>query len=239
MLVAGGDDCAACGVANGGDLRYAGPGRGAYVADSRYTYVGYGGDFAPRRRDFTCLICSAALALLALLLTLLALWWLWPTTNECYTDQANWQYKWSKNKQAQCCASVGIGCPVVLPRASPAKQPGPVDPFNCALGDENWKAGWSQQKKQWCCNVHKKGCPGPGESWAAVPAAEYDCTAGFENFVKGWSTLKKNWCCQKQGKGCVGSGDMNAVQAASQGFGAGAEYGRGAAPVAIASLGTR
>merc|ERR1711920_10330 len=109
MGVAGarGDDCVACGVANGGDLMYTGPGQGAFVAETKYTYVGYGGDFAPRRRDFTCLICSA-LALLALLLSLLALWCLWPT-NECYVDQANWQYKWSKDKQSQCCASVGIG----------------------------------------------------------------------------------------------------------------------------------
>merc|ERR1712228_332388 len=96
-----------------------------------------------------------------------------------------------------------------------------------------------RKKKKWCCRVHNKGCPAPGESWAAVAAASYDCNAGFENFVKGWSILKKNWCCQNQGKGCVGSGDMNAVQAASQGFGAGAEYGDHGAPVAIDSLGTR
>merc|ERR1711933_350115 len=118
----------------------------------------------------------------------------------------------------------GVGCPEVS---------GPVDPFNCALGDLNWKSGWSVTKKQWCCRVHKKGCPAPGEGWTAVPAAEYDCNAGFENWVKGWSGLKKVWCCQKVGKGCPGSGDLNVAQAAGQGFGAGAEYGDHGAPIAF------
>jgi len=225
-----------CGSPPGG-LNYVGSGQGSHILEPTYRYVGYGGDFAPPRRDFTCLITTCCLLSLLLLIPLL-LWLLASPTNECNVDQANWQYHWSKDKQLRCCASVGIGCPLSQPQA-PQAAPGPVDPFNCALGDENWKAGWSQQKKQWCCEVHKKGCPEPGESWAAVPADQYDCNAGFENFVKGWSTLKKNWCCQYQGKGCVGSGAMNAAQASSQGFGAGAEYGNRGAPVALPFLGTR
>merc|ERR1712038_2099872 len=71
-----------------------------------------------------------------------------------------------------------------------------------------------------------------GEGWEAQPAAEYDCNAGFENWVKGWSIPKKQWCCQKVGKGCVGSGAQTMDQAASQGFGAGAQYGDHGAPVA-------
>jgi len=217
-------------------MYYVGAGHGQYNQETNYRYVGCGGDFsnAPRRRDFTCLILLAALALL---LALLALWCLWPT-DECYIDQATWQYKWSRGRQLRCCARVGIGCPVNRPTATPGPI-GPVDPFNCALGDLNWKAGWSQAKKKWCCKVHKKGCPGPGESWVAVPSAEYDCNAGFENFVKGWSSIKKVWCCAQHGKGCIGSGAMNAAQAASEGFGAGAQHGFRAAPVALPQMGTR
>jgi len=210
-------------------MRFVGCGQGQYQAESTYRYVGYGGDFSNvrRRRDFTCLIATA---LISFLLLLMALWFLWPT-DECYVDEMDWQYKWSPARQARCCMRVGVGCKTEQATAAP----GPVDPFNCALGDLNWKAGWSVTKKQWCCRVHKKGCPQPGEGWNAVPAAEYDCNAGFENWVKGWSMNKKQWCCQKVGKGCIGSGDLNVVQAAGQGFGAGAEYGDHGAPIAAIS----
>jgi len=234
-MINAGDDCvgfpiSACsneGV--GGGLHYVGPGQGCYAAESTYRYVGRGGDFSNvrRRRDFTCLLIMALLSLL-LLLSALA-WWFWPT-DECFTEQAEWQYKWGRAKQARCCARVGVGCQTLQATAQPA--PGPVDPFNCGLGFLNWKAGWSQTKKQWCCRVHKKGCPAPGEGWGAIAAAQYDCNAGIENWVKGWSTLKKTWCCNTQRKGCIGSGALNVVQAAAQGFGAGAQYGDHGAPVA-------
>merc|ERR1719410_1824115 len=102
-------------------------------------YVGCGGDYDVRpRRNFTCLITTCCLMSLLLLIPLL-LWLLWDgPTNECYIDQANWQYKWSKDKQTHCCTSVGIGCPLTQPRANPPGPVGPVDPFNCALGDQNW-----------------------------------------------------------------------------------------------------
>jgi len=231
-----GDDCtAACvgcdpnpGMAGG--MHYVGCGSGDYMAQSTYRYVGYGGDFSNvrRRRDFTCLITTL---LLSMLLLLLAWWWLWPT-DECFEDQQDWQYKWGRARQMRCCARVGIGCDKATP------PPGPVDPFNCASGYLNWKGGWSVSKKQWCCKVHGKGCPENGEGWAAQPASEYDCNAGYENWVKGWSMVKKQWCCNKFQKGCPGSGAENLLQAAGEGFGAGAQYGVSAAPVANPLLGT-
>jgi len=231
-----GDDCAACGVGCGGDagnggMQYVGCGEGEYTAVSTYRYVGYGGDFSSvrRRRDFTCLICTALIAMCLLLLA----WWYLTPVDECYVDQANWEYKWGRAKQIRCCARFGIGC-----KNEPTPPPGPVDPFNCASGYLNWKGGWSVGKKKWCCKVHGKGCPENGEGWAAQPAAEYDCNAAYENWVKGWSMVKKTWCCNKMGKGCPGSGDQNLLQAASGGYGAGAKYGYKSAPVASPALGT-
>jgi len=212
----------------GGDLRYVGGGHGAYQTETSYRYVGYGGEFSNvrRSRDFTILICASALLLLGLLS-----WLFWPTSSkiDCVIGRENWQYHWNADKQSFCCRTTGVGCPTI---PQPAPLPGAVDPFNCASGYLNWKGGWSVSKKQWCCNVHGKGCPENGEGWEAQPAAEYDCNAGFENWVKGWSIPKKQWCCQKVGTGCIGSGAQNTAQAASQGFGAGAQYGDHGAPVA-------
>merc|ERR1712060_684475 len=75
-----------------GGMYYVGPGGGDYMAQSTYRYVGYGGDFSSvrRRRDFTCLL----LTLLSLALLFLVWWW-WPV-DECYSDQNDWQYKWTR-----------------------------------------------------------------------------------------------------------------------------------------------
>merc|ERR1740121_867347 len=86
-------------------MHYVGGGNGDYMAQSTYKYVGYGGDFSNvrRRRDFTCLICTA---LISMLLLLLAWWWLWPV-DECFEDQQDWQYKWGQS----CCSCLrGGGC---------------------------------------------------------------------------------------------------------------------------------
>jgi len=223
-----GDDCNACGVAcggAGGAMQYVGMGQGEYVAESTYKYVGHGGDFtnAPRRRDFTCLICTA----LALLLGLLCIicWLFWPM-NECAVDADAWQYKWNPAKQARCCALQGIGCSTDQPTASP--DIGPVDPYNCADAENNWQAEWSLLKKKWCCKVHHRGC---GHDLPA-PAASYDCQAGLANFVKGWSAPKKIWCCANGGNGCPNSGPLNMLQTENMGYGAGAQHGYRGAPVA-------
>merc|ERR1712190_446777 len=75
--VAQGEDCTACGVGcgNGGQgaLAYVGTGRGDYIQETTYRYVGCGGDFARPRRDFTCLITTCCLLSLLLLIPLL-LW---------------------------------------------------------------------------------------------------------------------------------------------------------------------
>merc|ERR1712027_183811 len=139
------------------------------------------------------------------------------------------QYAWTPQKKTECCSQMGRCCatPTVLPAPI-----GEVDPFNCADDWNEWQAGWSPDKKRWCCNIHGKGCPQGGEGYEPIPAASYDCNAGFANWVKGWSVPKKNWCCQQQNQGCVGTGALNMGQAASQGYGAGAQHGTQGARVA-------
>jgi len=230
-----GNDCNACGVAcggggTGGAMQYVGTGAGEYMAETTYKYVGHGGDFGNvrRRRDFTCLICTA----LSLLLGLLCIcWFFWPM-NECAVDADAWQYKWNPAKQARCCALQGIGCSTVQATAAP--DVGPVDPYNCADDESEWQAAWSLGKKQWCCKVHGQSKRGCGHD-ADTPATTYACDAGLANFVKGWSEPKKVWCCGHGGKGCPLSGALNPGQANNMGYGAGAQHGRQGAPIAPVS----
>jgi len=209
-------------------MNFVGPGQGEYVLESGYKYVGYGGDFGRPRRDFTC--CIGLLTLLSLLLLIPLLLWLFRGM-DCDTGFERCQYAWNQQKQTECCSQMGRCCarPVVMP--SPV-DPGPVDPFNCADDWNEWQAGWSVDKKQWCCNIHGKGCAVNGGGYEPTPASSYDCNSGFANWVKGWSIPKKNWCCQQQNKGCVGTGALNMGQAATQGYGAGAQHGTTGAQVA-------
>jgi len=212
-------------------MNFVGAGRGEYILESGYKYVGYGGDFGRPRRDFTCLI--VLLTLLSLLLLIPLLLWLFRDPGmDCETGFERCQYAWSQPKQTTCCTTMGRCCakPVVLP--APVDD-GEVDPFNCADDWNEWQAGWSCDKKRWCCNIHGKGCPAPPEGDDQAPlASSYDCNGGFANWVKGWSVNKKNWCCTNKNLGCVGTGALNMGQAASQGYGAGAQHGTQGAQVA-------
>merc|ERR1712150_40499 len=209
------------------DLVYAGQGQGEFAMEPTLKYVGYGGDYTPRRTpgNLCCLILPA---LACLLLTLGLLSWLfWPSAEECLVHQDNYKYHWSTEKMSRCCARGFIPCrssPLLHPTAMPE---GPVDPFNCADGVLNWQAGWSTQKKQWCCTQHGKGC---GQD-AEVPAAEYDCNAGFANWVKGWSEGKKTWCCSFGYKSCPTD-----AAAAGGGYGAGTEHGANVNGAPIAQI---
>merc|ERR1712003_122981 len=117
-----GEECTACGVAcgdgaggGGGALAYVGAGRGEYVAETTYKYVGCGGDFdvVRPRRDFTCVIC-----LLSLLLLIPLLCWLLSGSSsslpfDCeagFGSAAMVVNSWSQAQKDYCCTTVGRGC---------------------------------------------------------------------------------------------------------------------------------
>ncbi|CAJ1388059.1 unnamed protein product [Effrenium voratum] len=52
---------------------------------------------------------------------------------------------WDVEKQAHCCAELGMGCP--------------QNAFDCESGYMNWVHGWSPGKKIWCCMHSNRGCP--------------------------------------------------------------------------------
>merc|ERR1711870_178147 len=90
-------------------------------------------------------------------------------------------------------------CPMLdAARGATCRTPGPVDPFNCAVGI--WPS-WAPDKQSWCCRIHhicddRPTSPPP-------PADPFDCFAGFANWQAGWSVAKKEWCCKVHGKGCA------------------------------------
>jgi len=91
--------------------------------------------------------------------------------------------------------------PVTQPPFVPPPPQGPVDPFNCAVGEYH---GWFQAKQTWCCtNHHICGQP----TSPPPPADPYNCADGFSNWQLGWSVGKKAWCCKVHGKGCPGQGN--------------------------------
>merc|ERR1712060_811940 len=111
----------------------------------------------------------------------------------------------------------------------------PVD--ECYVDQMDWQYKWGKARQARCCARVGIGCknqptPEPG------PVDPYNCADGYLNWKAGWSRSKKKWCCQKVGKGCPGTGGQNLLQARGQGYGAGAEYGIHAAPLAIPALGT-
>jgi len=135
---------------------------------------------------------------------------------------------WSQAQKDYCCSTVGRGCattalpettftvpptpfptppptpppttrPPPLPTAPPAPA-GPVDPYNCAVGQY---VTWDQAKQEWCCRIHHI-CGQPTQPPA--PADPYNCVDGFANWQAGWSVAKKEWCCRVHGKGCPNQG---------------------------------
>lgn len=227
--------CSSGGGGQGGqagheNLAYVGDGRGGWIQEMSYRYIGSGGDFDMARRPrggqqwFLCCLLPC-LCLLPLLLS-----WLYQPTDEafdCDADFEIWEAAWSKEKTDFCCDAAGRGCGQVsmaapiapgtvppTPPATAAPAPvahGPIDPFNCAMGAQ---AQWPQPKKDWCCRIHHLACPvqQPAPPPPVVmlpanlpPADPYNCAEGYANWQAGWAVGKKAWCCQVHGKGCAGA----------------------------------
>merc|ERR1712066_794769 len=70
----------------------------------------------------------------------------------------------------------------------PTAAPGPVDPYNCAVGVYQT---WDGAKQTWCCSHHHI-CGQPTDP--PRPADPYNCEDGFANWQAGWSVAKKDWC---------------------------------------------
>merc|ERR1712060_189311 len=95
---------------------------------------------------------------------------------------------------------MGATQPATLAPIQPTAAPGPVDPYNCAVGEY---MSWDGAKQMWCCDHHHI-CGQPTEP--PRPADPYNCQDGFANWQAGWSVAKKEWCCRVHGKGCSNQG---------------------------------
>jgi len=67
------------------------------------------------------------------------------TVYDCNDGLNNVHLYWDVEKQAHCCAELGMGCP--------------QHAFDCESGYMNWVHGWSPGKKIWCCKHTDRGCP--------------------------------------------------------------------------------
>jgi len=174
-------------------MGFAGAGKGSYVQETTYKYVGLNkGDFEINAQKkgmskavLAAIICGAILALLALAaLIWFLIWSATTTTTMVFSCHTNDEALWSTVRREYCCANHGIACKM-------------SDPFDCDAGLVNSVIGWSDSKRDWCCNNKKKGC----DTGKAVH--EFDCDAGLSNWEHGWSNSKKSWCCANKDKGCT------------------------------------
>jgi len=235
--VAQGQDCTAAGCGGGaGALTYVGTGQGDYMQETTYRYVGYGGDFARGRRDFTCIItscCLASLLLIPLLLYLLAGVPVGTTPPPYNCNTGEYLGAWSQAQRDYCCTNAGLACPTQpvtqaptppptppptvtqrqilpgVPAPRPPVQPiAPVPPVNLPPADPyNCAVGVYDSWQQ----PKKTWCCThhnicSAQTQAPAPADPYNCADGFSNWQAGWSAGKKQWCCRVHGKGCPGSG---------------------------------
>jgi len=215
-------------------LNWVGGGRGCYIQETNYKYVGHGaGDFDAVKigggyNGCWCIGLSSCLGLL--MLAALLAWLFWPVAptlpHDCNAGFSNWQAGWSPGKQDWCCQHTGKGCtttmppplspvptppptvaPVVTTRAPPTPPP-ETTPNKCNMGGVDT---WSEETRAYCCTTYHNGCPTPPPPPA--PVMPYDCNAGFENWKLGWSVGKKAWCCQHTGRGCAVSGGCETTSA--------------------------
>merc|ERR1719210_1344992 len=75
--------------------------------------------------------------------------------------------------------------PFVPPPTAPPAPVGPVDPYNCAVGQY---FTWDGAKQSWCCSPHHI-CGQPTRPPA--PADPYNCADGCVGWQAGWSVPKK------------------------------------------------
>mmetsp|Transcript_33911 Transcript_33911/g.66709 ORF Transcript_33911/g.66709 Transcript_33911/m.66709 type:complete len:353 (-) Transcript_33911:396-1454(-) len=183
-------------------LSYVGNGRGKYMQETTYKFVGKGagnfddvgvpsiGSLPPVNSRCAWLSLCGFLSLLLLgpllwwLLAAAAGWWRgYEGKHDCQAGYNSWQKSWSDNKKAWCCEKFSRGCT--------------QRPYDCHAGLDNWHSGWSDGKKAWCCNTERIGC-----SVASTTSLPYDCNTGVDNWSHGWSVNKKVWCCMNARRGC-------------------------------------
>mmetsp|Transcript_60150 Transcript_60150/g.158237 ORF Transcript_60150/g.158237 Transcript_60150/m.158237 type:complete len:345 (-) Transcript_60150:255-1289(-) len=169
-----------------GELEFVGFGKGCYVAQTQYEYVGTGGgeyDIPRRAPRSACLCCSCTglicwiaamtvgiLALLGLVFFLQTDTQTSSTTHwkfDCDAGYAYWEHGWSKEKKEYCCKEAGKGC-------KPTLKPSPLPSLSLVskttttttkelttslnMCNEGSVVDWTASKKDYCCKTYQNGC---------------------------------------------------------------------------------
>lgn len=179
------------GVEGQAQLGYVGGGRGSYMQETTYKYVGAGAGeleyITPTPKANYCL-CIASVSVLLLVVLPLILWLAFggsavmttsPEPYDCNAGLSNAEVGWSISKKTYCCSKYAKGCPTTaapMPiTAAPTFAPVIVTTsagYDCAAGFSNYENGWSVGKKVFCCLQENKGCstPAPTSPSTTAPA---------------------------------------------------------------------
>lgn len=180
-------------------MSFVGGGRGDYVQETTYRYVGRGaGEFEAVMPQgisggsiglkFTAVFGSLLLVVYVVCAApTVAVVTTTPAPFDCEAGAANWQLAWSADKQQYCCQLMGRGCstspPALLPFSTLPAAPPPSSPQPSTVAAT---------------------LPPPAPTIAMLvtqpPTPEpYDCNVGG---VGEWSSEKKVWCCLHYRNGC-------------------------------------
>lgn len=196
---------ARCGVpAPDPDLGFVGNGRGSYIQETTYRYVGPGNgelEYAVEHQKSNNMCISLVGGGTLVVLIALLLWLLFgstatttPSPYDCQLGISNAQLGWSEGKKSYCCSKLGVGCatPQPIPQPMPQPMPQPLVPPPAP-------------------QPVPVPVPVPVPAPAPMPivstsSCPYDCNAGYDEWpmqwVKGWGGAKKLYCCKFANKGC-------------------------------------
>lgn len=68
--------------------------------------------------------------------------------------------------------------------------------YNCNADISQWSEAWSSDKKAYCCHSVGRGCIDERN------LDNYDCSADLAHWEHAWADGKKQWCCSHEGRGC-------------------------------------
>jgi len=168
-------------------MSFAGNGKGEYIQETTYRFVGDGvGEYGVEPPSFCAqwgTFIGLSVVMMVLLALVLASLGLQPAglhfalpaaeasrdgmSFDCEVDYAKWEEKWSVDQQMWCCHQSSRACeseerPRAREAASPlllpaTVQPATVQPYDCDP-EPDWNSTWTKGQKAWCCKHNGLGC---------------------------------------------------------------------------------
>lgn len=153
-------------------MTFAGNGKGEYIQETTYRFVGDGvGEYGVEPASFCAqwgTFIGLSVVMMVLLALVLASFGIPAEASsdgipfDCEVDYANWDEKWSVDQQRWCCHQLSRACesgerPSAREAASSLLPLAAVQPYDCHP-EPDWNSTWTKGQKAWCCKHNGLGC---------------------------------------------------------------------------------